>query len=189
MDDNGLAAIIGLTATILGLIIGRYWETRSESAKWRRDQRTLAYNSAAKNFYAIRDALRELAQTSMQDAAKVDRFAAVTRAGIDWNSAVVSVWLFGSEEAASLLQAVDLEIDELAERARARQFDFWAWHETRRDAQACFERFLEEVRVNLSLPKFDPRPLKGRPRVSDSDSPRALDCKLHPEPRQITEPT
>jgi hypothetical protein len=155
VDSNAIAALVGLMATLLGLIIGRFWEARSESARWRRDQRIRAYQAAADSFYALRDALRDLAQTTLDDEAEKNaKFGAVTRVGVTWNSSLVAVWLFGSERAASAALKVDLQIDELAELARVSHHPFWEWHRTREPAQTAFDAFLDEVRKDLELAPF-----------------------------------
>lgn len=37
------AALIGAAGVLLGLVVGRFWDVRSELRKWRRDQKVQAY--------------------------------------------------------------------------------------------------------------------------------------------------
>jgi hypothetical protein len=55
------AAVLAALTAILGIAIGRLWDSRSESARWRRDQKTASYQSFAEQFQALNEILRALA--------------------------------------------------------------------------------------------------------------------------------
>jgi hypothetical protein len=50
-----IAAIIGAAGVLLGLVVGRFWDIRSELRKWRRDQKVQAYQRLAEALFAMRE--------------------------------------------------------------------------------------------------------------------------------------
>jgi hypothetical protein len=55
------AVVLAAVAGVIGLPVGRFWDTKSESARWRRDQRVVAYEKVIKGYYEAREAIRQVA--------------------------------------------------------------------------------------------------------------------------------
>src|SRR3954454_8644099 len=98
------AALIGAVSAIFGLLIGRFWDTHLESARWQRDRRVGAYEKFIFVHYNMREAVRVLAQTApgTPDAAAAEH--RVRELGADWNTAMVAVWLHGSNSVTAVLR-------------------------------------------------------------------------------------
>jgi len=149
--DN--ATIIAGFAGLLGLLAGRFWDSRSEARRWRRDQRIRTYEQFAGAYYASREAFRIVA---LLDPGSADAEAAASQAfdrGVTFNRAMVAVWLHGSAQVAIAAHQVDVALNELMMTARARRFTWEEWRERRAPAEHAIERFTEAVRAELSLPK------------------------------------
>jgi hypothetical protein len=58
-----IAALIGASGVLLGLVVGRFWDVRSELRKWRWDQKIQAYQRLAEAFFVMRENLRATAET------------------------------------------------------------------------------------------------------------------------------
>src|SRR5689334_12070356 len=101
------SAVIGGLAALLGLILGRVWDRRSESAKWRRDQRTRCYEQLFVSYYELRDRLRVLGATAPETPESDDVVDRVREVGARWQSDVAAVWLHGSEPVAKAAKALD----------------------------------------------------------------------------------
>ena len=93
-------AIWSLVAGLVGLLLGRFWDARSESGRWRRDLRVRSYEAVAVEFFALRATIREVSISSRDPAG----FRALTeqlwRRHADWNARLTTLWLHGSEAAA-----------------------------------------------------------------------------------------
>jgi hypothetical protein len=149
--DN--ATIVAGFAGLLGLLAGRFWDSRSEARRWRRDQRIRTYEEFAGAYYASREAYRVVA---LLDPGSADAEAAAGEAfdrGVTFNRAVVAVWLHGSAQVAIAAHEVDVALNELMITARSRRFTWEEWREWRAPAEHAIERFTEGVRAELSLPK------------------------------------
>jgi hypothetical protein len=55
------ATIVAGLAALVGLIVGRFWDSRSEARRWRRDQRVRTYEEFAAAYYRSREGFRRLA--------------------------------------------------------------------------------------------------------------------------------
>lgn len=54
------SAVVAGLAGLLGLALGRLWDRRSESSRWRRDQQIRCYEHLFGTYYELRDQLRAL---------------------------------------------------------------------------------------------------------------------------------
>jgi hypothetical protein len=150
MEATVLAGIAGL----IGIVIGRLWDTRSESARWRRDRRVQSYQDVASAFYTFREALRllgELEPGTPEFDRQRERTAEVSA---DWNRSLASVWLQGSELAAAAALELDHALVVLLRRAITGVIDWQAWPEARESAQQAFDDFVDAVRTDLAMPKL-----------------------------------
>ena len=163
------AAIIGAAGVLLGLVVGRFWDVRSELRKWRRDQKVLAYQRLAEAFFAMRENLRATAEAEPETSDKHKKKERVTQCGVEWNASNIATWMFGSSAALRKAVELDAEIDRLFALALEKRHSFPDWHHAREPAQRYLEGFIEEVRTELSLPpgpyvQFDLPSALQRPR-------------------------
>ncbi|MFI7669286.1 hypothetical protein [Nocardia sp. NPDC049526] len=161
------AALLVALAGIFGVAIGRMWDTRSESARWRRDQKTASYQRVAEQFQVTYEAIRVVALASLDDDAfkalvehtRIEGFAS-------WDSAVAAVWLHGSADVVHAVTRLDEAVGELFYAAVDRRIHALPdWNRARRPAREAFEQFIEAARKELNLPHVpvkiftDPPPL------------------------------
>ena len=162
------AAVVGALAGFLGVILGRFWDRASEVARWRRDQRIRTYEDIGASYYELREAIRAVAllepDTSESDLAS----SHVLDIGTHFNSGVVAVWLHGSVSVATSVRELDREIIKLFLLARTDRFTYEGWRTMRASADDALERFVEAVRLELSLP-----PVPVAIRIADLSEPRA----------------
>lgn len=147
------AAILAALAGLLGLAIGRLWDSRAEATRWKRDQRIRIYESLADSYYQVREALRSLAMsepnTAESEAAEVHVYESVASG---WNQHVVAAWLHGSPAVISAVENLDRNVVKLFLLSRARQFTWHEFQEERVPAQEALEQYIESVRKELRQP-------------------------------------
>jgi hypothetical protein len=153
----------------LGLVVGRFWDVRSELRKWRRDQKVQAYQRLAEAFFVMRENLRATAEAEPETSDKHEKKERVTQSGVEWNSSIIATWIFGSSAALRRAVELDAEIDRLFALALEKRHSFPDWHHAREPAQRYLEGFIEEVRKEFSLPpgpyvQFDLPSALQRPR-------------------------
>lgn len=147
MDATLIAGLAGL----LGLMLGRFWDYRSEAARWRRDQRIRIYEQIGSTYYATREAIRTMALVEHgTDKAAEAAFRALD-AGAEFSRAIVAVWLHGSAPVATAVREINRELVKLFLTARAQQLSYEEWRVTRGPAEQALERFVEAVRAELAL--------------------------------------
>jgi hypothetical protein len=164
-----IAALIGASGVLLGLVVGRFWDVRSELRKWRRDQKIQAYQRLAEAFFAMRENLRATAEAEPETSDTEEKKKRVTQCGVEWNASIIATWIFGSTAVLQRAIELDGEIDRLFALALEKRHSFHDWHRAREPAQRYLESFIEEVRMELSLPpgpyvKFDLPSALRRPR-------------------------
>jgi hypothetical protein len=84
---------------LLGLAAGRAWDVRSESRKWRRDQKIQAYQRLAEAFFVMRENLRAVAEAEPEASDTEENKERVTQCGVEWNASIIATWIFGSTAA------------------------------------------------------------------------------------------
>ncbi|MEU1995010.1 hypothetical protein ABZ511_11210 [Nocardia gamkensis] len=147
------AVIVAAVAGVLGIMVGRLWDTRSESTRWRRDQKTGCYQRLAEQFQTTYEAIRAVARADT-DADSRHALIEHTRNGVfpSWDSAVASVWLHGSLEVVMAATLLDEAIGELHDGALRRQIvSQQDWDRARDPARRAFECFLAAARRELDL--------------------------------------
>jgi hypothetical protein len=147
------AAIVAAVAGVLGIAIGRLWDTRSEATRWRRDQKTECYQRLAEQFQATYEAIRAVARTD-SDADGLQALIEHTKDGIfpAWDSALASVWLHGSTEVVLAASLLDQAIGELHDSVfQQRLVTQQEWNQYRVPVRQSFERFLKAARKELDL--------------------------------------
>ncbi|WP_157101591.1 hypothetical protein [Nocardia shimofusensis] len=141
-------------AGVLGIAVGRLWDSRSEATRWRRDQKTECYQRLAEQFQATYEAIRVVAQAE-SDADGLQALIEHTKDGIfpAWDSALASVWLHGSTEVVLAASRLDQAIGELHDGAfQQRLVTQQEWNRHRVLVRRAFEHFLSAARKELDLP-------------------------------------
>ncbi|WP_330182214.1 hypothetical protein OHB26_00165 [Nocardia sp. NBC_01503] len=99
---------------LLGVAIGRFWDSRSESGRWQRDQRTASYRALAEQFQAVNEILRGLATADPASEGYSDRVEQVRLIDFKaWDSAYTAVWLYGSPHVVAVASALDATVTRL----------------------------------------------------------------------------
>ncbi|GII26447.1 hypothetical protein [Planosporangium mesophilum] len=145
------ATLLAGLAGLIGIILGRLWDTRSESRRWRRDQRMQSYQAVAGEFYRYREAIRELGHTARPGQEHDERSAEVHQLRTDWNRTLAALWLHGSERAVQCALAVDHQLAELRIRATAAVITDEDWPTRREPAQMAYDNFIDAIRHDLAL--------------------------------------
>jgi hypothetical protein len=151
------AAIMASLAAIFGLVIGRLWDSRLESVRWRRDQCVRVYEHATSAYYKVREAMRMLALTEPGTSESEAAENKVRTTGAEWDRCMVAVWLHGSEPVAEAIQQVDLEVERLLNRIRSCQLTWEEFQEERRPVARRLDAFIEEIRKELKRPPVQVR--------------------------------
>ncbi|GAA2339172.1 hypothetical protein [Dactylosporangium salmoneum] len=146
-------ALIAAIAGVAGVIFGRWWDIRSESARWRRDRRVQSYEDVAAEHYRLREALRLLAVRE-PDADVAALRSGVEAAYADWNRILSALWLHGSDAVAISAVRVDHEFNLLLREARRTAMDQAAWPRAREPLYERYDDFIDAVRAELSLPRL-----------------------------------
>lgn len=153
-----VAASMAAVAGLLGIMIGRFWDSRSELVRWRRDQQTTSYQRFAERYQVAQEAHRILALADPSDEQALE----LARPTGGWHGALAGVWLHGSADVVAAATAVDRAQDELFHNAKQRQLSVEEWNNARIPTRRAFESFIEAVRAELNLPsvpvKFFPEP-------------------------------
>jgi hypothetical protein len=160
------ATLIAGLAGILGLFLGRFWDTRSEAARWKRDQRIRTYEHVGQAYYSLREANRALALLDPETREAGEAASRVLDLGGKFNSAIVAVWLHGSAPVAKAVREVNQETIKMFIAARARRFSWEEWRAIRGPADHALDDFIGAVRRELSLP-----PLEVATRIADLPAP------------------
>jgi hypothetical protein len=161
------SALLAALAAIVGVAIGRLWDTRSESARWRRDQKTASYQRVAEQFQAVYESIRAIALTGVAD----DTFKALvdhtrTDGFASWDSAVAAVWLHGSTDVVVTATELDEAVGQLFYAAAERKITTASqWDTARRPARLAFERFISAAREELDLSPIPVRIFTNPPAI------------------------
>ena len=149
-----LTALIAAVAGLAGLVIGRWWDIRSESARWRRDRRVRSYEEVAAEFYRLREALRLLAMLDPATPDFDEQRSRVEQAYAQWNRILSAVWLHGSDNVAAAAITIDHEFNEVLSEAMRTTVDWTSWPQLREPLYAAFDDYVDAVRRELSLPRL-----------------------------------
>ena len=147
-------AVIAALAGLLGIALGRVWDSRSEEVRWRRDQRIRVYEQLAGAYYSLREALRVLAMTEPNtpeaDAAE-DRFYELTT---DFNREILAVWLHCSNPVTRASKHFGERMNELLFQIRVREnrYVLEEFKDRCQPMTESFEAFIEAVRQEFRRP-------------------------------------
>ncbi|WKU48254.1 hypothetical protein Q3V23_31650 [Streptomyces sp. VNUA116] len=144
------ATLLAATAGVIGIVLGRLWDGRSEAARWRRDQETASYQRLAEASISLYEEIRTIALTERGTGALNE---AIDRARRDktWDNALVAVWLHGSASVVAAASLMDRTVTELFYGAQSRQHSTEEWNRARIPSADTFEQFLASVRKDINL--------------------------------------
>ncbi|WP_433204702.1 hypothetical protein ACQP1G_16465 [Nocardia sp. CA-107356] len=145
-----MAAMVAAVAGTLGIILGRFWDVRSETTRWRRDQMTASYQSLAEAFRRTAEAIRTVALADPADPAFTELVGRV-RNDSSWDDAHVAVLLHGSPEVVQAAVAMDLAVTELFCHAQDCLHRVEDWYRIRAPEVLALERFIDAARSELDL--------------------------------------
>ncbi|MGW4059510.1 hypothetical protein ACWEGE_14570 [Amycolatopsis sp. NPDC004747] len=145
------AVVMAALAGLLGIIIGRFWDGKSESLRWRRDQTTQSYQRLAEAFSQVYEHIRgaALAEPGTSALAEITDRA---RQDKTWDNALAAVWLHGSTNVIESSLLLDHEVTKIFHKVQEIQLNLNDWNDARKGAAAAFERFIEAARKELHLP-------------------------------------
>ncbi|MFC4063609.1 hypothetical protein [Actinoplanes subglobosus] len=145
-------ALYAAIAGLLGVMVGRYWDTRSETSRWKRDQRIRIYEQFAGSYYQLREAIRQLALLPSSGTEAETAASNALDRGAEFNQAIIAVWLHGSAPVIASAHQVEGAINALYVTARAGKLSWDEWVVRRRAAQHALHEFTQAVRAELGLP-------------------------------------
>lgn len=144
-------AVLAALSGLIGIILGRFWDTRSESRRWRRDQRMQSYQAVAGEFYRYREAIRGLGRVPGPGPEHEARLVEASKQLTDWNRCLATLWLHGSERAAACALSIDHEMSKLSARAREEGILDEQWPTYREPTLVAYDNFIDAIRNDLSL--------------------------------------
>jgi hypothetical protein len=148
------ATVVGALAGLLGLVLGRLWDIRSEVSRWRRDQRAGIYERLAGAYYSLREALRKLAMSEPGTAESETAESRSPEAAAEWNREVIAAWLHGTKAVTKAIQQLDHEVVNLFLRVlgRDRRLTLHQVQADRAPMQEALQRYVEAVRKEFKQP-------------------------------------
>ncbi|MFI9508397.1 hypothetical protein [Nocardia sp. NPDC052566] len=133
------AAIVAAIAATLGIILGRFWDARSETTRWRRDQTAASHQRLAEAFRPTVEGIRTVALADPADPVFSELVARV-RDDSSWDDAHVAVLLHGSPRVIQAAAALDHAVTELFYRAQDRLHRVEDWYRIRGPAGQALEK-------------------------------------------------
>ncbi|WP_459963896.1 hypothetical protein [Nocardia sp. IFM 10818] len=161
------AAVVVAVSATLGIVVGRFWDVRSESARWRRDQMVSSYQRLAEAYRRTVEGIRAVALADPADPAYPGLVAEV-RNDSAWDDGYVAVLLHGSPRVVEAALAMDVAVTELFYEAQDRLHRVEDWYRIRIPAGQAKEGFIDAVRAELAL---KPVPVKYRPAARQVPAP------------------
>jgi hypothetical protein len=146
-------ALIAAVTAILGIAVGRLWDSQSESTRWHRDETMASYQRLAEAFRSSYDSIQHIAFSDPNDADfSVMMRKVIVEGNHVWHDALSSVWFHGSPGVIATAASMDQSLTDLFDQSTVRLFSVEEWAKARVPARHTFEEYLEAVRAELSLP-------------------------------------
>lgn len=152
-----VSGVLAAIAAVLGIAIGRFWDTRSEDRRYTRDKRIECYERQAALFFKMREAIRAIGTCEPESTESTDALCAALEVGSEWNGALASVWLHSSAEVTQSLSDVDLGLNAALLKAVDGKYSWDEWRVERQPVEEVMERFLASVRTELRRPELPVR--------------------------------
>jgi hypothetical protein len=144
-------ALIAALAAVLGVIAGRYWDTRNEARRWQRDQRVRIYEQFAASYFQLREAIRALALLPTTAPEAEQAAGSALDRGAEFNRTIIAVWLHGSKSVIASAHEVERAINDLYVTARGNHLTWEEWVVARQAGQRAIHGFTQSVRGELGL--------------------------------------
>lgn len=145
-------AAIAAVAALLGVTLGRLWDVRAETARWRRDQTMAAYQGLSEAFRASYDDIQTIAFADPTDPDYTTTVRTILTTGNHrWHNAATAVWIHGAPVTIAAAAALGRELTTLHTSAVAARFTTERWMLARVPARRAFETYLGAVRQTLHL--------------------------------------
>jgi hypothetical protein len=115
--------VVAAVTAILGIAVGRLWNSRAESARWRRDQTIASYQQLAEAFRSSYDNIQAIAFSDPRaaDADEVVR-RIIVEGNYIWHNALSSAWFYGSPDVIAAAASMDRSLTGLYAQAIQRLF-------------------------------------------------------------------
>jgi hypothetical protein len=149
------SALIAAIAGIVGLAIGRFWDYRSESLRWRRDQRVQSYQKLIEQFHVFYEAVRTVALLEPRTAESERVISEARITGIGFDHGMTAVWLHGSGRIVEAARLLDDELTKLWDKSQAQLFTPLDWINATSPVQSSAENVISLIRAELGLPGLD----------------------------------
>ncbi|MGF6889572.1 putative FMN-binding regulatory protein PaiB [Nocardia sp. GAS34] len=151
-----ITALIAGFAGLFGIAVGRFWDSRAEESRWRRDQRAAAYLGVAKAFWDVFRVQAALAATELPDATddprNWSRSSEAAASALDqWNDAFLAVLVYGAPRVAEAAKEVDELVDVMGTKAAGTNHDWDSWDSETMPFKGSFTAMLAEIRADLGL--------------------------------------
>lgn len=149
-----MAALIAALTGIAGLVLGRLWDYRSESLRWRRDQRVHSYQELAEEFHTFLEAVRTVALLKPGSDESDHAISEARHIGLGWDRSMVAVWLHGSRRVVDSARNLDDHLTRLWTISQERLISPVEWIDARSSTRSSLQNLIEEIRRDLSLPNL-----------------------------------
>ncbi|WP_338773939.1 hypothetical protein V7968_20490 [Nocardia vulneris] len=147
------AALLAALAGVAGLMVGRYWDSRSESNRWQRDQKVITYQRLADQFDVVLGEIRK--PLVSEPNADVYESIWIERRTVwsEWLSAVAGIWLHGSTGVVEATATLDKALAALEMAVAEKHITtIEEWKLARVAVHDAFAGFIKSAREDLSLP-------------------------------------
>jgi hypothetical protein len=145
------AAILAGLAGLLGILLGRVWDQKSESSRWRRDRRVQSYQEVASDFYQYRNVIRRVAGAPRGTPEFEDLSARLYNGHAVWNQRLSALWLHGAGKVTLAAYELDHALAQLGEEAMNMGIGADEWPVRKGPAHEKFDDFIDAVRSDLKL--------------------------------------
>ena len=150
-----LSALIAATAGIAGLAIGRFWDYRSESLRWRRDQRVESYKRLLEQFHVFYEAARAVALLEPRTAESERAISDACITGIGFDHGMTAVWLHGSGRIVEAARLLDDELTKLWDTSQVQLLTPLDWNNAVSPVHRSVENVISLIRAELGSPGLD----------------------------------
>ncbi len=138
-----------------GTSSGRFWDFRSESLRWRRDQRVESYQRLLEQFHVFHEAVRVVALLEPRTAESERAISEALITGIGFDNAMTAVWLYRSGRVVEAARLLDDELTKLWDIPQVQVLTPLEWIDARSTVQRSVENVTSLIRVEFGLPSLD----------------------------------
>ncbi|MGW4247137.1 hypothetical protein [Nocardia sp. NPDC004722] len=136
-----VTTLVAGLAGVLGVAVGKFWDTRSESTRWRRNERTASYRQLIDAFLEFRLAITHRRHGDAPDHDWTSQRHA-------WVRSLAALWLYGSDSAVSAGKQLDIALTDLVASAQSTG----PWNDASQATRDAFDQFVQVVRTEFRLP-------------------------------------